>query len=70
MNLLNKKGIVIRNLPRHDPATLSQFACPQAVATIHEAYDRQGLMAPDIRPIQQGVSRAGNAGDGPGHAGR
>ncbi|WP_434582456.1 4-carboxy-4-hydroxy-2-oxoadipate aldolase/oxaloacetate decarboxylase [Klebsiella sp. R390] len=60
MNLLNKKGIVIRHLPRHDAATLSQFAAA-GVATIHEAYDRQGLMAPDIRPIQQGISRAGNA---------
>ena len=26
MNLLNKKGIVVRNLPRHDAATLQQFA--------------------------------------------
>ncbi len=31
------------------------------VATLHEAWDRQGLMGPAIRPIQQGVSRAGNA---------
>ena len=60
MNLLNKKGIVIRNLPSHDAATLQQFATA-GVATIHEAHDRQGLMAPAIRPIQQGVSRAGNA---------
>lgn len=60
MNLLNKKGIVVRNLPHHDAATLQQFATA-GVATIHEAHDRQGLMAPAIRPIQQGVSRAGNA---------
>ncbi|EMX4956716.1 4-carboxy-4-hydroxy-2-oxoadipate aldolase/oxaloacetate decarboxylase [Raoultella planticola] len=60
MNLLNKKGIVVRNLPRHDAAMLQQFATA-GVATIHEAHDRQGLMAPAIRPIQQGVSRAGNA---------
>jgi len=60
MKLLNRKGIVIRSLPRHDDATLRQFAAA-GVATLHEAYDRQGLMAPHIRPVQQGVCRAGNA---------
>lgn len=60
MNLLNKKGIVVRNLPRHDPSTLRLFAAA-GVATLHEAYQRQGLMNPAIRPIQQEVSRAGNA---------
>lgn len=60
MNLLNKKGLVIRHLPRHDEAVLRR--CEAAgVATLHEAWDRQGLMGPAIRPIQQGVSRAGNA---------
>ncbi len=60
MNLLNKKGLVIRHLPRHDEAVLHR--CEAAgVATLHEAWDRQGLMGPAIRPIQQGVSRAGNA---------
>ena len=59
-NLLNKKGLVIRHLPRHDEAVLRR--CEAAgVATLHEAWDRQGLMGPAIRPIQQGVSRAGNA---------
>lgn len=60
MTLLNQKGIVIRNVSRHDAATLRQFAAA-GVATLHEAYDRQGLMVAHIRPIQQGVSRAGNA---------
>ncbi|CBG89892.1 4-carboxy-4-hydroxy-2-oxoadipate aldolase/oxaloacetate decarboxylase [Citrobacter rodentium] len=60
MKLLNRKGIVIRSLPRHDAAALRQFAAA-GVATLHEAYDRQGLMAPHIRPVQQGVCRAGNA---------
>ena len=60
MNLINKKGLVIRHLPRHDEAVLRR--CEAAgVATLHEAWDRQGLMGPAIRPIQQGVSRAGNA---------
>lgn len=60
MNLLNRKGIVIRSLPRHDNTALRQFSAA-GVATLHEAYDRQGLMAPHIRPIQQGICRAGNA---------
>ncbi|MCS4271567.1 MULTISPECIES: 4-carboxy-4-hydroxy-2-oxoadipate aldolase/oxaloacetate decarboxylase [Raoultella] len=60
MNLLNRKGVVIRSLPRHDDAVLRQFSAA-GVATLHEAYDRQGLMAPHIRPIQQGICRAGNA---------
>lgn len=60
MNLLNRKGIVVRSLPRHDDAALRQFTAA-GVATLHEAYDRQGLMAPHIRPIQQGICRAGNA---------
>ncbi len=44
MNLLNRKGIVIRSLPRHDNTALRQFSAA-GVATLHEAYDRQGLMA-------------------------
>ncbi|WP_347289669.1 4-carboxy-4-hydroxy-2-oxoadipate aldolase/oxaloacetate decarboxylase [Kluyvera georgiana] len=60
MNLLNRKGIVIRSLPRQDNTALRQFSAA-GVATLHEAYDRQGLMAPYIRPIQQGICRAGNA---------
>lgn len=60
MNLLNRKGVVIRSLPRKDNTTLRQFSAA-GVATLHEAYDRQGLMAPYIRPIQQGICRAGNA---------
>ena len=41
MNLLNKKGLVIRHLPRHDEAVLRR--CEAAgVATLHEAWDRQG----------------------------
>ena len=60
MKLLNKKGLVIRHLPRHDEAVLRR--CEAAgVATLHEAWARQGLDGPAIRPIQQGVSRAGNA---------
>ncbi|MEX9253731.1 4-carboxy-4-hydroxy-2-oxoadipate aldolase/oxaloacetate decarboxylase [Pseudenterobacter timonensis] len=60
MTLLNRKGIVIRTLPRHEESTLRQLATA-GVATLHEAFDRQGLMAPYIRPVQQGISRAGNA---------
>ncbi|HED3063293.1 4-carboxy-4-hydroxy-2-oxoadipate aldolase/oxaloacetate decarboxylase [Kluyvera ascorbata] len=60
MNLLNKKGIAVRYIPRTDGGKLRQFAAA-GVATIHESHERQGLMSPDIRPIQQGISRAGNA---------
>lgn len=60
MNLLNRKGVVICTLPRHDEAALRQFSAA-GVATLHEAFDRQGLMAPHIRPIQQDICRAGNA---------
>ncbi|MGG7814932.1 4-carboxy-4-hydroxy-2-oxoadipate aldolase/oxaloacetate decarboxylase [Klebsiella aerogenes] len=60
MNLLNCKGIVVRSLPRHDNIALRQLTAA-GVATLHEAFDRQGLMAPHIRPIQQGICRAGNA---------
>ncbi|HBI10789.1 4-carboxy-4-hydroxy-2-oxoadipate aldolase/oxaloacetate decarboxylase [Franconibacter pulveris] len=60
MNLLGKKGIAIRTLPRTDAASLRQFA-RLGVATVHEAHERQGLLSPEIRPIQQGVGVAGNA---------
>ena len=54
------KGIAIRQIPRTDSRVLAQFAAA-GVATVHEAHGRQGLLSPAIRPIQQGVSRAGNA---------
>lgn len=60
MSLLNKKGIVIRNIPRTPPQTLSRFA-DAGVATTHEALNRQGLMDARIRPIQQSACVAGNA---------
>ncbi len=41
MNLLNKKGLVIRHLPRHDEAVLRR--CEAAgVATLHEALGSSG----------------------------
>ncbi len=60
MSLINKKGVVIRNIPRSEPATLKQFA-GLGVATVHEARQRQGLMHDAIRPVQQGKAVAGNA---------
>ncbi|MFS2224539.1 4-carboxy-4-hydroxy-2-oxoadipate aldolase/oxaloacetate decarboxylase [Pantoea sp. B65] len=60
MNLLNKKGVVIRNIPRSAPDIIARFAAA-GVATTHEAFNRQGLMDARIRPIQQSVSVAGNA---------
>lgn len=60
MSLLNKKGIAIRHIPRTENAVLASFAAA-GVATIHEAQQRHGLLCREIRPIQQGGSRAGNA---------
>lgn len=60
MSLVNRKGIVIRQIPRTESESLKRLAAA-GVATLHEAQQRAGLLNPGIRPIQQGVSRAGNA---------
>lgn len=60
MSLVNKKGVVIRNIPRHPADVIDGFA-RAGVATTHEAFQRQGLLDARIRPIQQSVSIAGNA---------
>lgn len=60
MSLVNKKGIVVRNIPRSPAAMIARFA-QAGVATTHEAFQRQGLMDARIRPIQQSLSVAGNA---------
>ncbi|ENY5058598.1 4-carboxy-4-hydroxy-2-oxoadipate aldolase/oxaloacetate decarboxylase [Salmonella enterica] len=60
MNLVNKKGVVIRQIPRTESERLKSLAAA-GVATIHEAQQRTGLLSHEIRPIQQGVSCSGNA---------
>ncbi|AHF79231.1 4-carboxy-4-hydroxy-2-oxoadipate aldolase/oxaloacetate decarboxylase (plasmid) [Sodalis praecaptivus] len=60
MSLLNKKGIAIRHIPRAEHGMIEKLATA-GVATIHEAQNREGLLHHGIRPIQQGLTRAGNA---------
>ncbi|MEL7695086.1 MULTISPECIES: 4-carboxy-4-hydroxy-2-oxoadipate aldolase/oxaloacetate decarboxylase [Pantoea] len=60
MSLVNKKGIVVRNIARADAALVAGFA-RYGVATTHEAQGRSGLLDAGIRPIQQNCAVAGSA---------
>lgn len=60
MSLLGRKGVVVRHIDRAEQSTIEKFA-HYGVATVHEAQGRKGLMAPHIRPIQQGKCIAGSA---------
>lgn len=60
MNILGHKGVVVRQIDRIDQQVIKSMA-QYGVATIHEAQGRKGLMAPRIRPIQQGVCISGSA---------
>ena len=57
---VGKKGVVIRNISRLDEQVLHELA-HLGVATVHEAQGRKGLLDGSIRPVQQNVSRCGNA---------
>lgn len=60
MKHLNRQGVVVRKVPRADPVLLAQLA-EYGVATVHEAQQRSGLLAPRIRPIQRDCCVAGSA---------
>jgi 4-hydroxy-4-methyl-2-oxoglutarate aldolase len=51
---------IIREIERPD-ATLVQGLAEQGVATVHESFNRRGLLAPRMRPIAEGWAIAGPA---------
>jgi 4-hydroxy-4-methyl-2-oxoglutarate aldolase len=52
--------MVVRAFPRTDATTLAGLAA-LGVSTVHEADGRRGVLAPAIRPIQDGTRIAGSA---------
>ncbi|MBP2156473.1 4-carboxy-4-hydroxy-2-oxoadipate aldolase/oxaloacetate decarboxylase [Erwinia rhapontici] len=60
MSLVNKKGVVVRNIERAESGLVAQFA-RYGVATTHEAQGRSGLLGVRVRPVQQNRTVAGSA---------
>lgn len=52
--------VVVRNIKRADPNAIGIMEA-RGVATVHEAYNRLGLMKPYMRPIWSGAAIAGPA---------
>ena len=53
-------NIVLQNIQRADPRVIEKLG-QAGVATVHEAMGRRGLMASNMRPIQQDFGIAGSA---------
>lgn len=60
MSVVNKKGVVVRNIARAEAHLVTRFT-RYGVATTHEAQGRTGLLDVRIRPIQQNRTIAGSA---------
>ncbi|GGM01046.1 4-carboxy-4-hydroxy-2-oxoadipate aldolase/oxaloacetate decarboxylase [Pseudomonas asuensis] len=58
--LIGKTGIVVRTVARAEAGLIDELG-QYGVATVHEAQGRKGLLAPDIRPIQQDHGISGSA---------
>ncbi|MGH6737618.1 MAG: 4-carboxy-4-hydroxy-2-oxoadipate aldolase/oxaloacetate decarboxylase [Bradyrhizobium sp.] len=54
------KNIVVRHIKRTDAGLVKRLGA-LGVATVHEAYGRNGLMKPYLRPVWQGGEAAGTA---------
>ncbi len=60
MSRSGSRNVVVKDIPRTDPEMLDALA-EAGVSTVHESQGRTGYIGPSIRPIQDGVSVAGNA---------
>lgn len=60
MSLVNKKGVVVRNIPRAAADLVADFS-RFGVATTHEAQGRSGLLDVRVRPVQQNRAISGSA---------
>jgi len=59
-SLIGKTGVVVRIIARAEVGLIDELG-QYGVATVHEAQGRKGLLAPDIRPIQQDYGISGSA---------
>ncbi|WP_313548156.1 4-carboxy-4-hydroxy-2-oxoadipate aldolase/oxaloacetate decarboxylase [Pseudomonas sp.] len=59
-SLIGKTGVVVRTIARAEAGLIDELG-QYGVATVHEAQGRKGLLAPDIRPVQQDYGISGSA---------